>query len=265
MNIPSNSLTGKVALVTGGGSGIGRAAAIGLARAGARVGILGRTKEDLEHTAREIEQTGGKTLVLTGDVSDPDDMAAAVRAIDETWKRLDIVFANAGVNGVWAPIDKLSVQDWKKTLSINLTGTFITVKETVPLLKKQGGSIIITSSVNGTRMFSNTGASAYATSKAGQVAFARMMALELARFGIRVNTICPGAIDTSINERTTQRDLQGVRPPVKFPEGNIPLTGGAPGSSEQVADAVWFLASDGASHITGTETFIDGGQSLFQG
>lgn len=265
MKIPADSLQGKVALVTGGGSGIGRAAAIHFGRAGARVAIFSRTKEELEETAAEIEETGSKALVLTGDVSDSKAMAEAIRQITQTWNQLDIVFANAGVNGVWAPLDQLTVQDWEKTIGINLTGTFLTVKESLPLLKKQGGSIIVTSSVNGTRMFSNTGASAYATSKAGQVAFARMMALELAQFGIRVNTICPGAITTSIDENTKQRNLEGIRLPVEFPEGQIPLTDGEPGTSEQVAETVWFLASDGSSHITGAEIFIDGGQSLFQG
>lgn len=265
MEIPADSLQGKVGLVTGGGSGIGQAVARTWAEAGARVAVLGRTREDLEATTGEIQRKGGEALVLTGDVSVPASISEALCQLTTTWGRLDILFANAGINGLWAPIDELSVEEWKKTLAINLTGTFITVKECVPLLKKRGGSIIITSSVNGTRMFSNTGASAYATSKAGQVAFARMMALELARFQIRVNTICPGAIETSIDENTKRSNLKGIRPPVNFPEGKIPLTGGKPGSSNQVAEVVWFLASDGASHITGTEIFIDGGQSLFQG
>lgn len=232
---------------------------------GARVAILSRTRKDLEEAAEEIEKAGGEALILTGDVSDASSMADAVRELEQTWHRLDIVLADAGINGVWAPLDQLSVSDWEKTLSVNLTGTFITIKESVPLLKKQGGSIIVTSSVNGTRMFSNTGATAYATSKAGQVALARMMALELAKFRIRVNTICPGAIETSIGERTEVHDLEHLRLPVEFPQGQIPLTGGRPGSSEQVAETVWFLASDGASHITGAEIFIDGAQSLLQG
>jgi NAD(P)-dependent dehydrogenase (short-subunit alcohol dehydrogenase family) len=132
-------------------------------------------------------------------------------------------------------------------------------------MKQQGGSIIITSSVNGTRMFSNTGASAYATSKAGQVAFAKMMALELAKHKIRVNVICPGAIETEIDDNTKHENLEAIQEPVEYPEGSIPLTDGNPGSSEQVADLVYFLASDASNHITGTEIWIDGGQSLLQG
>jgi len=112
------------------------------------------------------------------------------------------VFANAGINGVWAPLEELSPEAWDKTLNINLRCTFLTIKYAVPFLKKQGGSIIVTLSVNGTRMFSNTGASAYATSKAGQVALTKMIALELAQDKVRANVICPGAIETEIDQNT---------------------------------------------------------------
>jgi NAD(P)-dependent dehydrogenase (short-subunit alcohol dehydrogenase family) len=114
-------------------------------------------------------------------------------------------------------------------------------------------------------MFSNTGATAYACSKAGQVAFARMVALELAPDGVRVNVVCPGAIETNIDENTERRELEEVKAPVEFPEGKVPLTRGKPGSAEQVARLVLFLASDASSHISGTEVFIDGAQSLLQG
>lgn len=258
-------LEGRVALVTGAGSGIGRAAAVLLAKHGAKVGLLSRTHDELESAADEIEADGGAALVLEADVSQPDDMQQAIQQIDETWGRLDIVFANAGINGKWAPLDDLTPDDWDKTLDVNLKGTFLTVRYALPLLRRQGGSVIITSSVNGTRMFSNTGATAYATSKAGQVAFGKMIALELAEQRIRVNMICPGAIETSINESTEQRDLERVREPVEFPEGAIPLTDGEPGSSEDVAKLVRFLASDDSRHISGAVIFIDGAQSLLQG
>ena len=136
----------------------------------------------------------------------------------------------------------------------------------MPYLKKEGGSIIITSSVNGTRMFSNTGATAYSTSKAGQVAFAKMMALELAKYKIRVNVICPGAMESNIDESTDKSDnLKTEKEPVEYPEGSIPLTDGQPGTPHDVAQLVFFLASDASRHITGTEVWIDGGKSLLQG
>ncbi len=258
-------LKDKVALVTGGGSGIGAAAAKLFAKEGARVAILGRTREKLDEIVEEIHEEGGQAEVVQGDVSDYADLERAVGEVLELWGRLDIVFANAGINGVWAPIDELAPEEWDKTIAINLSGTFYTIKAAVPHLKERGGSIIVTSSVNGTRMFSNSGASAYATTKAGQVALTKMLALELAKHRIRVNVICPGRIVTDIEESTEKRDLEEAREPIEYPEGEIPLTDGKPGSAEQVARLVLFLASDESSHITGTPVWIDGGQSLMQG
>lgn len=258
-------LEGRVALVTGGGSGLGAASAKKLAQAGAQVGVLSRTRDEIEKVAREIESAGGQAVALEADISDPQQMQAAVEQLVQRFGRLDIVFANAGINGVWAPLEDLTPEDWDKTLAVNLKGTFLTVKYAVPHLKKQGGSVIVTSSVNGTRVFSNTGATAYSSSKAAQVAFTKMIALELAEHRVRANVICPGAIETSIDQNTEQRNLEEIRPPVEYPEGSIPLTGGEPGTSEQVAQLVLFLASDASSHITGTEIWIDGGGSLMTG
>lgn len=258
-------LTDRVALVTGAGSGIGKAAALRMAAAGARVAALSRTADEVARVAQEIEQAGGQAIALDGDLSSVEEMQRAYREIEKRWGQLDVVFANAGINGTWAPIEDLTPEDWDYVFNVNMRGTFLTVKYAVPLLKARGGSIIITSSINGTRVFSNAGASAYATTKAGQVAFGKMMALELAKHRIRVNVICPGAIESAIDENTEQTDLEEAREPAEYPEGRIPLTDGKPGRAEQVADLVLFLASDAASHITGTEMWIDGAQSLLLG
>ena len=258
-------LEGKVALVTGAGSGIGEATARLFAEEGARVAALGRTEDELRQTVDAITRSGGEAMVVLADVSKADEMR---RAVDQTvgrYGRLDVVFANAGVNGVWAPMDELEPEEWEQTIRINLTGTFLTVKYAVPHLKARGGSVIVTSSVNGTRIFSNTGATAYATSKAGQVAFTKMIALELAKHRIRVNVICPGRIETEIEESTEKRHIEREKEPVEFPEGKIPLTDDRPGTARQVAQLVLFLASDASSHITGTEMWIDGGESLLMG
>ena len=257
------SLQDRVALITGGSSGIGRAAARLFVEHGARVGVLGRTEDEVRRAADELGE--GKAIPLVANVADGDQVRRAVETLVDRWDRLDVVFANAGVNGVWAPIDELKPEEWEQTLRVNLTGTFFTIKYSVPYLKRRGGSIIVTSSVNGTRMFSNSGASAYATSKAGQVAMTKMLALELAEFGIRANVICPGAIETEIDENTEKRDLEHTGWAADYPEGRVPLTGGGPGKAEDVAHLALFLASDASSLISGTEMWIDGAESLLQG
>lgn len=260
-------LEGRVALITGAGSGIGKGAAIRLAKEGAKIGLLGRTSKELDEVYNKICGSDGECLRLVADVSDAAQMEKAVEDLAKKYGRVDIVFANAGINGVWAPLEDLTPEEWDQTLNINLKGTFLTVKYAVPHLKTVGGgSVIITSSVNGNRIFSNTGATAYSSSKAGQVAFCKMVALELARDHIRVNVICPGAIQTNISQNTEQRNVEEVKIPVEYPEGGqIPLSDDEPGSIEEVAELVLFLASDSSRHISGTEIYIDGAQSLLQG
>jgi NAD(P)-dependent dehydrogenase (short-subunit alcohol dehydrogenase family) len=259
-------LADKVALVTGAGSGIGRAAALLLAREGAKVGVLGRTPGQLEETAAAIHAAGGHALALPADVSDAPAVARALDTLAATWGRLDIVFANAGINGTFAPIDELTPEEWDRTLDINLKGTFLTIKYSVPLLRQQGGAIVINSSAHGSRTFSLSGMTAYACSKAGQVAMAKMLALELARDGIRVNVICPGPVRTEIDDNTERRGLEGIRFPVAYPADSIPpLTRGELGTPEAVAELVLFLVSDASRFITGTEVWIDGGTSLLRG
>ncbi len=259
------ALDGKVAVITGAGSGLGEAAALRLARGGAKVALLGRTRDELEVVKSKIESNGGEAMVVVADVSQPAEMQRAMQTVATRWGTIDIVFANAGINGVWTSIEDLTPEDWDETLDINLKGTFLTIKYAVPYLKRQGGSVIVTASINGTRVFSNTGATAYSSSKAGQVALAKMLAVELAKHKIRVNVICPGAIESEIDDNTERVNLDEIREPAEYPEGNIPLTDGKPGRAEQVGDLVYFLASDESSHISGSEIWIDGAQSLLIG
>lgn len=255
---------GKTAIVTGAASGIGKAAALRLAKEGAHVALFDLNDEDVKLAEQEINEIyGGAARAFAVDISDPAGVEKAVSEAMELFGGLNIVFANAGINGVVAPIEEISIEDWRKTLTTNLDGTFLTMKCTIPYLKKQGGgSIIITSSINGNTRFTSFGMSAYSTSKAAQSALAKMAALELAKFGIRVNVICPGAISTNIDESTRITDsLKEITIPVEFPEGDQPLAGG-PGQPEQVADLVCFLASSRSSHITGAQVVIDGAESL---
>jgi len=178
---------------------------------------------------------------------------------------LDVVVANAGINGVWAPIDDLTLEEWNRTISVNLTGTFLTIRAAVPHLKRAGGgSIIVVSSINGTRTFTTPGATAYTATKAGQVAMVQQLALELARHHIRINAVCPGEIETNIDANTDLRREDQTAIPVIWPEGQVPITGGRPGKSADVADVITFLASDKARHITGSPIWVDGGQGLLR-
>jgi NAD(P)-dependent dehydrogenase (short-subunit alcohol dehydrogenase family) len=255
-------MNGKKILVTGAGSGLGKAAALLLAAEGAHLALLGRTPEQLDETASAVEAQGGTAIKLVADIADLSQMQSAFAKIESQFGQLEGVFANAGVNGTWAPIDDLTYDEWNETIRINLGGTFLTLNLAVPLMKRHGGSIVITSSINGTRTFTNGGASAYSTTKAGQLALGQMAALELARYRIRVNVICPGAIESEIGDNTTRRHVRRASVRATFPDGRVPLTRGEPGTAGDVARLVLFLLSDDASHISGTPIWIDGAQSL---
>lgn len=260
-----NDLSNKAALVTGAGSGLGKATALRLAKAGAKVAVLSRTKEEIDKVAKEIEAAGGTAISIPGDTSSDADMKKAIETVVEKFGSLDIVVANAGINGVWAPIEDITPDEWDKTITVNLRGTYLTIHHAVPKLEAAGGgAIVIISSINGTRTFTTPGASAYSATKAAQVAMAQQLALELGPRKIRVNAICPGAIESEIDDNTEQRGTEKTEIPVEFPKGDIPITDGKPGKAEDVAEAVLFLVSDASKHITGSPLWIDGGQSLLR-
>lgn len=258
-------LDGKVALVTGAGSGIGKATALKLAAEGAAVVAMSRTREEVETTAAQIEAAGGRARAAVADVTDDAGMKALVAETLGHFGRLDIVVANAGINGVWAPIETLTPEEWDTTIAVNLRGTYLTIHHAVPALEAAGGgAIVVVSSINGTRTFTSPGASAYSVTKAGQVALVQQLALELGQRRIRINAVCPGAIESKIDDNTEKRGSDKAGIPVEFPEGDIPLTGGKSGKAEDVADVIAFLVSDGARHVTGSPVWIDGGQSLLR-
>lgn len=255
----------SVALVTGAGSGIGKAVAERLAAFQISVGALGRTAPEIERTVTTIRSRGGYALALEADVADEGQMRAAIDKLIATYGRLDIVVANAGINGVWAPIDDLKPHEWDETVAVNLRGTYLTLHLCVPHLKAAGsGAIVIVSSINGTRTFTSPGATAYTATKAAQVAMAQQLALELGKHRIRVNAVCPGAIRTGISDNTSLRGEEESAVPVEWPEGEIPLTGGEPGEPDQVAAVIQFLVSNDAQHVTGSPIWVDGGQGLLR-
>jgi NAD(P)-dependent dehydrogenase (short-subunit alcohol dehydrogenase family) len=251
--------------VTGGGSGIGAATCRRFAREGAAVAVVDMRPEPAVAVAAEIEAAGGKAVALTADVGDEGAVAAAVGETVAQFGALNVVFANAGINGMQCPIEEMTLEEWRATIDTNLTGTFLTVKHSIPHLRDAGGgAIVITASVNGNRLFSAPGYAAYSTSKAGQTAFGRMAAIELARWDIRVNTIIPGSVRTNIQERTYQRNLDKVRWETKMPERWPPLYG-RPAAADEVADLVLFLVSDESRYVTGTEVVVDAGMTLLKG
>lgn len=257
--------TSKVALVTGAGSGIGRASAIELARSGFAVGLLGRTPSELEEVAKLLRDSDANVERLDADISKEDEMSAAVLKLIDRFGRLDAVVANASINGTWAPIEDIAAEEWDQTIAVNLRGTYLTLRFTVPHLKRgDGGSIVVVSSINGTRTFTSPGATAYSATKAAQLAMVQQLALELGRHRIRVNAVCPGAIETNIDDSTTVRAEEETLIPVVWPEGQVPLTGGRSGKAEDVAHLIAFLVGDASSHITGTPIWIDGGQGLLR-
>jgi len=257
-------LDNKVAFITGAASGIGAGTARRFAEEGAQVALVDVQAEAGERLRSELVALGHQAIYVDCDVSHPEAVQQAIATTVAQLGRLDIVFANAGINGVWTPIEELQPDEWDRTLDINLKGTYLTVHYAVPYLKQAGGgSIIITSSVNGTRTFSSAGASAYSTSKAGQVAFMKMIALELGRHNIRCNAICPGAIATNIAQRTEQRHTEAIGIVVELPQGSPALNEGQ-GDPVDVADTCLFLASDLGRHVSGVEIFVDGAASLLR-
>jgi NAD(P)-dependent dehydrogenase (short-subunit alcohol dehydrogenase family) len=258
-------LQNKVAVVTGGGSGIGEAAARRFAKEGAAVGVVDYRLDAAEKGAGEIAADGGRAVALEADVRDEAQIGDAVRATAAKYGGLHVVFANAGINGMQCPIEEMTYDEWRATIDTNLTGTFLTVKPSIPLLREAGGgSIVITASVNGNRTFSLPGYSAYSTAKAGQAVFGRMAAVELSRWNIRVNTVIPGGVRTNIGERTYRRNLDAIRWDIKVSEPFPPLHGRA-ATPDEIADVVLFLASEESRYVTGTEIVADAASSLLRG
>lgn len=242
---------GKVALVTGAASGIGRATAIAFADAGARVVVADVGVEGGEETVRLIQQAGGEGFFVKTDVSQPDEVRAMVASTISHYGRLDCAFNNAGIEGESAPTGACTEENWNRTIGINLTGAWLCMKAEIPRMLASGGSIVNCSSIAGLVGFA--GSPAYVASKHGLIGLTKTAALDYATAGIRVNAVCPGVIDTPMIDRFTHGEAAAEAALTAMePVGRI-------GRPEEIAGAVLWLCSEAASFVTGVALPVDGG------
>jgi NAD(P)-dependent dehydrogenase (short-subunit alcohol dehydrogenase family) len=254
-----NRFEGKVTLVTGGGSGIGRATALRFAQEGANVVLPDINYDGARAVAGEIRELGREALAVEADVSTPEGAQQMVREAMERFNQLDVVFANAGIGG-GAPILEMDVAAWDEVIRVNLRGVFLTCKYSVPALIESGGGAIVNMSSSMAGWDVSEGGAAYMASKEGVSGLTKSLALQLGRYRIRVNAICPGVIQTrlSFDPETDSEEAWQARYE-QFAK-RIPLR--RVGQPEDVAATVAFLASDDARHISGSMLLIDGGQTL---
>jgi NAD(P)-dependent dehydrogenase (short-subunit alcohol dehydrogenase family) len=242
----------KVALITGGGSGIGRATCMVFAREGARVVVADYNAEGGERTVRMIKDAGGTAIFHAADVSKPKDVEALVNKTVETYGRLDCAFNNAGIEGEVASTPECTLENWHRVISINLDGVFYCMKyEIAQMIKQGGGSIVNTSSAAG--LIGLPGASAYVAAKHGVAGLTKTAALEFAKSNIRVNAVCPGFIRTPMVERVIDRGTFDEKRMIESEPIN------RMGRPEEIGEAVVWLCSDAASFVTGVPMPVDGG------
>jgi NAD(P)-dependent dehydrogenase (short-subunit alcohol dehydrogenase family) len=249
------TLTGKIAIVTGASSGIGRAAAKLFAASGARVVVGARRSAELEQLVAEIKMAGGKAVALAGNVCSEDYARALVDLAETTFGGLDVAFNNAGTLGEMGPTTGISAASFTDTLATNLTGAFLGAKYQIPAMLKRGsGSLIFTSTIAGYTV-GFPGVASYCASKAGLIGLTQSLAAEFGPTGIRVNAILPGAVDTPL-----YRQMNSSAEAQSFIAGLHALK--RISSPDELARTVLFLASDDSSFMTGAAVVVDGGVSI---
>ena len=244
-------MEGKVALVTGGGSGIGRATALAFAREGAKVVVADTVVKGGRETVQMIKEGGGEGIFVKAEVTLASEVKAMVDSAIQTYGRLDYAHNNAGIEANRASIVDCPEEDWDRIIDVNLKGTWLCMKYEIPqMLKQGGGAIVNTSSMFG--FVAGPGMPAYVASKHAIAGLTRAAALEYAEKGIRVNAICPGPTNTPMLQRAAGADPEGEARRGATPLGRI-------GTPEEQANAVVWLCSDEASFVTGSAMSVDGG------
>jgi gluconate 5-dehydrogenase len=245
------ALEDRVAIVTGASRGIGRAVALGLARAGADLVLAARSRGALDETAREVQALGRRAIGLPTDLARPEDITALREGAERAYGRVDVLVNNAGVNEALVPTSDLSLEEWNRTLAVNLTAAFLCCRAVGPGMVSRGRGAI----VNVGSIMADVGmprALAYCVSKAGLAALTRSLAAEWARSGVRVNLVAPGFVDTEMV--AAQREDEKAR---GYIEKRTLLR--RFGTVDEIVGAVVYLASDASSYVTGTTLTVDGG------
>jgi NAD(P)-dependent dehydrogenase (short-subunit alcohol dehydrogenase family) len=244
---------GKVAFVTGAGTGIGRATALAFAQQGASVAVSGHHEENVRETARLIDKQGGRALAITCDVRRSEEVQAALKQTIDTFGRLDFACNNAGIDHGPEKLADVAEDEWDRILDTNLRGTFLCMKYEIPLILKQGGAIVNIASGAGVKGFPG---GAYVASKHGVVGLTKSAALEYATTNLRINAVCPGITDTPMMARVTGGTEEGYQKVIdQEPVGRM-------GKPEELAAAVIWQCSDAASFVVGQIMVVDGAQTV---
>lgn len=255
--------TGKVALITGAGNGIGRATAIGFAKAGAKVVVVDRDTDGGEATAGIIRQQGGEPRFVPADVTKSSDVQAYVKATLDAYGRIDCFFNNAGIEGTWANTAEYDEAMFDQIIAVNVKGVFLGLRHVLPvMIRQKSGAIVNTASVAG--LVATPGMPAYVASKHAVIGLTKTAAGEVGRDGVRVNAVCPGPVDTRmIHSLEQQIDPNNPQAVGERYQAIIPM--GRYTSPDEIANMVLFLSSDLASNITGAQYVVDGGRTATGG